>query len=72
MSRRTVLLDRIYKRFATPEDLRIVDELYAKGSKGVAVRKMLQDILERLDTKEWNAEKARRIDDFDIPRLLAA
>lgn len=71
MSRRTILLDKIYKRFATQDDLRIVDELYQKGSKGVAVRKMLQDILERLEAKEWVEEKVRKTDEFDIPRLLA-
>lgn len=46
--RRTILLEDIYRKVATPSELRKLDELYEKRAKGVATAMMTRRLVELL------------------------
>lgn len=43
-NRRVVGLERMFRRIATAEEIRMVDRLYIEGRKGPAIRKMVDRI----------------------------
>lgn len=46
--RRTILLEEVYRKIATPSELKKLDELYAKRAKGVATAMMTRRLVELL------------------------